>query len=153
MYDCARSRDILFQCEYAQTFEDRQINGVNGCGSMISYAYFCSFILMVSLIFLNLFIAIILEGQLQASQQQGARVTEQTRQAFTSSWMKYDPDATGFIKVTDLSEMILDLAHQEHQFMSEMLIKKKQTMFNLTTYPEVNLLMKINKGLPMSEVE
>ena len=92
---------------------------------MISYAYFCSFILMVSLIFLNLFIAIILEGQLQASEQQGARVTEQTRQAFTSSWMKYDPDATGFIKVTDLPEVILDLAHQEHKFMSEMIIKKK----------------------------
>ena len=39
--------------------------------------------------------------------------------------MKYDPDATGFIKVTDLTEVIIDLAHQEHKFMSEMIIKKK----------------------------
>ena len=31
---------------------------------MIAYAYFTSFVMIVSLIFLNLFIAIILEGQL-----------------------------------------------------------------------------------------
>ena len=43
------------------------MDGINGCGSLISYAYFSSFTLVVSLIFLNLFIAIILEGQLLAT--------------------------------------------------------------------------------------
>jgi len=45
-----------------------QADGINGCGNAIAYVYFVGFMLVVSLIFLNLFIAIILEGQLQASQ-------------------------------------------------------------------------------------
>lgn len=63
MYDCARPRDVLFQCSVEkQTFEEQQIDGINGCGHPIAYVYFVGFMLVVSLIFLNLFIAIILEG-------------------------------------------------------------------------------------------
>jgi len=38
------------------------MNGLQGCGNPAAYFYFVAFILMVSLVFLNLFIAIILEG-------------------------------------------------------------------------------------------
>ena len=69
MYDCAHQRDIIFQCVQSQTYEEQQRDGINGCGTPIAYVYFISFMLVVSLIFLNLFIAIILEGQLQATQQ------------------------------------------------------------------------------------
>lgn len=64
MFDCARQRNILFQCEDSQTYEEQQRDGINGCGTPWAYFYFISFMLVVSLIFLNLFIAIILEGQL-----------------------------------------------------------------------------------------
>ena len=37
-------------------------NGIQGCGNSAAYFYFVAFIMMVSLVFLNLFIAIILEG-------------------------------------------------------------------------------------------
>jgi len=77
--------------------------------------YFVGFTLVVSLIFLNLFIAIILEGQLQATQQQEARVGEPARQAYQKAWMKYDPDATGMIKIDDLKELIYDLALEEYR--------------------------------------
>ena len=82
---------------------------------MIAYAYFSGFMLVVSLIFLNLFIAIILEGQSLATQQQEARVSESTRQSFIKAWTKYDPDASGFIKVDNLSNIIIDLAHEEYK--------------------------------------
>ena len=81
---------------------------------MIAYAYFSGFMLVVSLIFLNLFIAIILEGQSLATQQQDARVSESTRQSFIKAWTKYDPDATGFVKVDDLSNIIINLAYEEY---------------------------------------
>ena len=45
---------------------------------------------------------------------QEARVSDSTREKFVKAWMKYDPDATGFIKVDDLPEMILDLAEEEY---------------------------------------
>ena len=81
---------------------------------MIAYAYFSGFMLVVSLIFLNLFIAIILEGQSLATQQQDARVSESTRQSFIKEWSKYDPDASGFVKVDDLSNIIINLAYEEY---------------------------------------
>ena len=144
---------MLFQCENSQSFEDRERNGINGCGSITAYPYFVCFILVVSVIFLNLFIAIILEGQLMATQQQEARVNEQTRDEFIRAWVKYDPDATGFIKVENMGELILDLALEEHQRKAEMLIKKKEYMFNFTTYPEISVLMKIRGQLPLTGVE
>ena len=69
--------------------------------------------LVVSLIFLNLFIAIILEGQLQATQQQDLRVTEQARNHFNKRWTEYDPDASGMIAIDDLSKLIMDLVFDE----------------------------------------
>ena len=67
--------------------------------------------------------------------------------------MKYDPDATGFIKVENMGDLILDLAHEEHQRKAEMLIKSKEYMFNFTTYPEISVLMKIREQLPLTGVE
>ena len=63
MYDCARTQSITYSCEALQTYEELQRDGVQGCGSPIAaYIYFISFMVMVSFIFLNLFIAIILES-------------------------------------------------------------------------------------------
>ena len=113
MYDCARQRGILFQCEEKQTYEEQSRDGINGCGNPYAYLYFICFMLDVSLIFLNLFIAIILEGQLQATQQQETRVTEATRALFTRTWSKYDPKAKGMIKIEDLPKLIMDLVVNE----------------------------------------
>lgn len=63
MYDCGRPRSIVFDCKETQTYEELQVDGIQGCGSpAAAYAYFISFMVVVSLIFLNLFIAIILES-------------------------------------------------------------------------------------------
>ena len=65
MFDCARERGITFQCVNDPSYEEIIANGgePNGCGSQVSaFLYFISFMVIVSFIFLNLFIAIILEG-------------------------------------------------------------------------------------------
>jgi hypothetical protein len=63
MYDCARSRSITFDCKQYQTYEELQRDGVQGCGSPVAaHFFFISFMVVVSFIFLNLFIAIILES-------------------------------------------------------------------------------------------
>ena len=107
----------------------------------------------MSLIFLNLFIAIILEGQLQATQQLEARISELTRNSFVKAWTKYDPDASGFIKVDDLQEMILDLTEEEYHMKKRSGDKKGRVMFNFTGYPEVKVLMKVKRNIPLSSVE
>ena len=137
-----------------QTYEEQQRDGINGCGSYIAYPYFVRFTLVVSLIFLNLFVAIILEGQLQATQQQEARVGEDSRLAFQKAWTKYDPDATGFISVDNLAELTLDLAQEEYLLRKKPEFKtKKYVMFNFTKRIEVKVHMKLKRDLNLNADE
>jgi hypothetical protein len=63
MYDCARPKSITFECNENVTYEkDIKFGKINGCGNpAAAFIYFISFMVMVSFIFLNLFIAIIIE--------------------------------------------------------------------------------------------
>ena len=62
MYDAARKPSFTFSCIENQSYASKQEVGIQGCGSSTAYFYFVSFFLIISLVFLNLFIAIILEG-------------------------------------------------------------------------------------------
>lgn len=64
MKDTLRSRSIIFQCDLDPSYESIKLNGgeVNGCGTSIAYIYFIAFQLVVTIIFLNLFVAVILQG-------------------------------------------------------------------------------------------
>ena len=78
-----------------------------------SYFYFMSYMVIVSFIFLNLFIAIILEGFSRASTEDSIRINEDTIAAFTTAWSKYDRNATGMIEFKDIVNIVLDLCEQE----------------------------------------
>ena len=65
MYDMGRSKSILFQCESSQEYAELVANKMvtNRCGSKAGSAlYFFTFIILVCQIFLNLFIAIIVDS-------------------------------------------------------------------------------------------
>ena len=61
-----------------------------------------SFILFVTLIFLNLFIAIILQGFSDISEKENLFLNDSSLGKFSSKFAKYDPEGTGFISVNDL---------------------------------------------------
>ena len=82
-----------------QSYESKQELGLQGCGSGAAYIYFMAFILIVSLVFLNLFIAIILEGFAGAATESKLRIGEESFDAFNRAWKKYDPFALGLINV------------------------------------------------------
>jgi hypothetical protein len=73
---------------------------INGCGSPLSYIYFVSFSLIVTFVFINLFIAVILEGfegeqQLQkdeaeASKQGGVGYTQEDYKMLCEKWLVSD---------------------------------------------------------------
>lgn len=64
MMDSARERSILFQCNPEADYYSILANGMktDGCGFPVAVPYFYSFTLIVSQIFLNLFIAIIIDS-------------------------------------------------------------------------------------------
>ena len=69
--------------------------------------------LVVSMVFLNLFIAIILEGFSSTSEQEEQTVSEPQIEQFRRLWSEYDPDATGLIEVFELKDLIDDLREDE----------------------------------------
>ena len=45
-----------------QTFEEQQADGILGCGSWISYIYFFSFVILITMLILNLSVAAVIQG-------------------------------------------------------------------------------------------
>ena len=66
--------------------------------------FFLTFETFVCQIFLNLFIAIILEGFDET--KDNLRIDSQMIKSFKEVWAIYDPEGTGFIDVKDLNFMI-----------------------------------------------
>ena len=75
--------------------------------------------MVVSFIFLNLFIAIILEGFAAATTEQNMRINDDSILAFNNAWTKYDKKATGMIHTNDLKKVVLDLTVEELKRMDE----------------------------------
>lgn len=65
--------------------------------------------LIVSFIFLNLFIAIILEGYSIAQKENELARYSDSIKLFQNIWRKYDKKATGFIPINDLKNLIMHI--------------------------------------------
>jgi len=79
------------------------------CGTSLSYVFFLSFVIIMQLIMVNLFIAVVLEGFAQFSIQNNSIVSSQDYDALIELWSHYDPTATGWIKPKHLAFLIYEL--------------------------------------------
>lgn len=68
-----------------------------------------SYILIIFLVVINMFIAVILENFNQAHEQEEVGITEDDFEMFYTVWERYDPLATQFIKFEQLSHFVADL--------------------------------------------
>lgn len=86
--DVGRSHSILFDCIESPTYEDYALNGETvGCGNKLaSIVIFYSFWIFVTLIFLNLFIAIILQGYSESVIRSGKFFNYELPNKFVDVW-------------------------------------------------------------------
>ena len=83
MFDCGRQKSITFDCFYDITYEQIKEHDISGCGSpMAANIYFISFMVIVSFVFLQLFIAIILESFNTSSDEEGLKIKQETLDMF-----------------------------------------------------------------------
>jgi len=73
------------------------------------WLYFYSFQVIVSMIFLNLFVAIILQGFSDINDKESQILNEGIVDNFRNTWSKYDPLGSGFIKASDIKSFLIDL--------------------------------------------
>ena len=110
--------------------------------------------LLVSFIFLNLFIAIILEAFQKSQLEQNVRINEETIEAFQNAWIKFDPDATGMIKVEDLSDLVVELTFMEfEQLSSNTGNDKVNLLFNFRKSRVISLYTRWAKGVDLDSEE
>lgn len=116
MMDAGRGRSVLFQCNPNADYYSILANGMqaDGCGiANVAVPYFYSFTLIVSQIFLNLFIAIIIDSFLNQADAFALPVNQNDIDEFIEVWALFDPDARGFIESHQLEEFIQRLCNTE----------------------------------------
>eukprot|EP00602_Paraphysomonas_sp_CaronLab_P008605 CAMPEP_0185034492 /NCGR_PEP_ID=MMETSP1103-20130426/24443_1 /TAXON_ID=36769 /ORGANISM="Paraphysomonas bandaiensis, Strain Caron Lab Isolate" /LENGTH=1644 /DNA_ID=CAMNT_0027571169 /DNA_START=197 /DNA_END=5132 /DNA_ORIENTATION=+ len=90
-------------------FNDRTgCEPLNGCGSIAIYPYMLSFTVIITFVFLNLFIGVILEG-FSSADDSGKAVKPEDFIRFADHWSIYDPNATCYITVEQLEDFVQTL--------------------------------------------
>lgn len=95
--------------------EGEELN-VMGCGNrLLATVYFLSFMVIVSFIFLNLFIAIILESFDTSKDEEGLKVGASTINKFKEFWgeSKFDPKGLKFIKINLFPYFLMKIIDEE----------------------------------------
>lgn len=82
---------------------------INGCGSTYSYPFFVTYIFIVYYIFVNLLVAVILEGFAESEHDEAARLSDKHFQQVATIWSRFDPKATLFLDANDLPMVIQQL--------------------------------------------
>lgn len=85
------------------------ILGMMGCGTSWAYLYYIIFEVFFTMVFMNLFIAVVLEGFYQSHIEYDLHISENHLTQFKAIWKKYDPNAIGFIHINHLEDLLLNL--------------------------------------------
>jgi len=112
MYSLSKQPSITYECISSPTYQDYVANGKEpvGCGnSSLAMFFFFSFVTVVSLIFLNLFIAIILQAFDDTNTDNKNVFNKELMDHFRNVWAELDPDATSFIPKADLPQFLMQL--------------------------------------------
>ena len=96
--------------------------------------------------FLNLFIAIMIDAFFGQTDMAKMTVKEKTLEDFQKHWSKYDPEATGFISVHDLKHLFWDLANSQDGGGALILKKKLISQNNQHCYANIKEM-----GIPTYE--
>jgi|TARA_B110000305_G_scaffold241048_1_gene313602 hypothetical protein len=101
MFDCGRKKSVTFDCYENISYEQIAKEGILGCGSTVAANMYCiSFMVVVSFVFLQLFIAIILESFNTSSGEEGLKIKQETLDKFNQLWTKMFPDLEHYMDVT-----------------------------------------------------
>lgn len=87
-----------------------KVSSTGDCGKpYLAIPFIVSYIIIVWLIVVNMYIAVILENFNQAHIQEEVGITDDDFSMFYTVWEKYDPHATQFIKYEQLADFVNDL--------------------------------------------
>jgi hypothetical protein len=107
--------------KYPQSGYDATCRQIDGCGSWVAYPFFLSFSLLISFVFINLFVAVIIEGTSNSSELEAGNeereaeigesvgLTEEEYVTFTNEWVKHDTAVVKLINEDGLHRLMAKL--------------------------------------------
>ncbi|CAD8071678.1 unnamed protein product [Paramecium sonneborni] len=109
MMDIARSSQPNDICLDFNDYVNYTEYGFMDCGNFAGILLMIIFMIIVSLIMLNLFVAIIIEGFQNTSKEENASIKKLDVENFQQLWKDYDKDATGFIQCKYFTQFMISL--------------------------------------------
>jgi hypothetical protein len=95
LYDTVRDRANCTST--LQTPEELARDGPRGCGTVLGYPFFISFTSFVSIVLMNIIIAVILEGFQAMEQIESYEIYKTQVKIAAKAWLKVDLAATGYL--------------------------------------------------------
>lgn len=111
MADVSKKKDIDYDCIENPTYRDYIQAGHTtvGCGSDLSQGFFMLYVFWCSLILVNLFIAVTLQGFSDVQREDSCRITDFHIVKFVEVWSDIDPDGTGYIHISQAGQLMRSL--------------------------------------------
>jgi len=79
---------------------------IDGCGNAAAFPFFYSFTVFVTFVFLNLFIAVVLEAFSDSSEEEAMKLKKEDFAQLADAWLPFDPDATCLMPASQLPDLI-----------------------------------------------
>jgi hypothetical protein len=86
-----------------------QMDGVLGCGNQISYFYFITYMILLSMVIMNLSVAAVIEGLAEASKENMGVVSGDQIDFMVEKWKDYDTNASGLISYQDFLFLLYEV--------------------------------------------
>lgn len=104
--------NFLYECKIDAPYCTRIPGVFSDCGSRWSPVFYITFILIGSRVILNLFIGILLDNFSHTFQDSQFSIGKKDLIAFVKVWKNYDPNATGYIPIKLLPNIVDNLYRQ-----------------------------------------
>ena len=82
---------------------------MRGCGTVLAFPFFISFVVVIAMMIMNLFVAVVLGGFSESMQEHDASVTPTDFDEFLEKWAEYDPEGKGWISVNDFAFLLNEI--------------------------------------------
>lgn len=92
-----------------QSPDDLARDGPQGCGTPLGYPYFATFVLVVSIVLMNLIIAVVLDGFSSVQQLDNLRHFEKDMVLLSKTWRSRDRPFSGLLELDEVVQMLLDI--------------------------------------------
>eukprot|EP00927_Polykrikos_kofoidii_P049818 TRINITY_DN43828_c0_g1_i1.p1 TRINITY_DN43828_c0_g1~~TRINITY_DN43828_c0_g1_i1.p1 ORF type:complete len:1217 (-),score=173.85 TRINITY_DN43828_c0_g1_i1:14-3556(-) len=116
-----------------QTYDEYQRDGPRGCGSILGYPYFSSYVVVVKIVLVNLIIGIVLDGFTFVQDIDATKDFSVLMKHLVSAWRRRDTLLCGFLPFDSVTRILAEVL-EPVGYHKRFDVRMRQGMKNMTIY-------------------